>query len=275
MFSNASTDAANATMREVRALGEDERFRRMNALEALWNGQHYELDGRHSFWDPTVPLRQRAPAIQSRVARVAGLRLAHMVFGERSFPAMSVDGGGFGAALTDGDAEALGALLRDIIASVRLPARARAYLIEGLKTGTSVSVQSICNGKPRMQLLPAKWCSVERDGNGRVVRLVVRYKAGNGDALTWYRREICGGRDRVWSPVAVDRSGAEPSWETLPLASDVPCPFVAVSWTACLSESVEEGISNDGHALAEGLEAEVEALDMELSQLYRLSLIHI
>lgn len=269
MFTNASTTAAEATMREVRALGEDERFQRMNALEALWNGDHYALDGRKSFWDATVPLRQRAPAIQSRVARTAGLRLAHMVFGERSFPSMAVEGGGFGALLTDGDADALGALLHEIIASVRLSARARAYLIEGLKTGTSVAVQSIVCGKPRMQILPAKWCRAERDAAGRVVRLVVRYKSGNGDALTWYRREIGGGRDRVWQPVPIDRSGVEPAWDTLPLASDIPCPIVAVCWTACLAETVEEGVSDDGHALAEGMEAEVEALDMELSQLYR------
>ena len=269
MFTNASTDAANATMREVRALGEDERYQRINALEALWIGERYTLDGRKSFWDATVPLRQRAPAIQSRIVRTAGLRLAHMVFGERSFPHVAVEGGGFGAQTTSDDAEKISALVRDIIAAVRLSSRARAYLIEGLKTGTSVSIQSLANGKPRMQIVPAKWCRADRDASGRVARLVIQYKAGNGAALTWYRREIGGGTDRVWTGQPVRRDGMEPDWSTLAPTSECACPFAAVVWTACLAEVVEDSVTDDGHALAEGLECEVEALDMELSQLYR------
>ena len=109
----------NGTMREVRALGEDQRFQRINLLEALWNGQHYAVSGRRSFWDSSVPLRDRAPAIQSRIVRTAGLRLAHMVFGERSFPKLDVGAGSFGAALTDDDAAKLGALVEEIATSVR------------------------------------------------------------------------------------------------------------------------------------------------------------
>ena len=271
MLTNASAVAAAATIREVAAHGEDERYWFLSRLEALWNGQRHRLDPRPSFWDTSVPLRDRAPAVQASLARSAGMRLAHMVAGERSFPSVQVAASGYRVALDETAHAALQALASEIVAAARLPVRFRAYLIEGLKTGSAVAVQSLAYGKPCVQILPAKWCVPTRDASGCITRLVVQYKHPdkNGD-LCVYRREIGGGYDRAYQTVPARRlADADFEWSTVPVASEVPIAFVPVVWTRSMCEAVEESSSIDGHALAEGLEDELDAIDLELSQLYR------
>jgi hypothetical protein len=261
--------AAQATdmARRVGAQGESQRYWRINRLEAVWGGQRYQLEGRPSFWDNSVPLRDRAPAVQSHLPRTAGLRLAHMVFGERSFPTCQIAGGGYGTTLTPADVEALGALVKELIPAAKLSTKARAYLIEGLKSGTSVCIQALCEGKPSIKIFPAKHCTPVLDAHGRVESMVIEYKYPSPvpGEFVWYHREIANGLDRVWDPTPV--TAKRPEWSKLPLASETEIEFCAVSWTRCLAEEVDDGI--DGHALAEGLEREVEAIDLELSQLYR------
>ena len=256
-------------LKGVQTQGESERFWALNRLEAIWTGQRYQLEARPSFWDQSVPLRERAPCVQSHLPRTAGLRLAHMVMGSRSFPALTIKGGGYGSALTPKDLALVQALVDELIAASKLSLKAREYLIEGLKTGTSVAIQSLCQGKPSIQILPAKWCTPLLDTQGQVLHMVVQYKIPSTTPGTyqWYRREIGGGLDRVWKPVPVTK--VEPKWESLPLESEGILEFTPVVWTRSLAEGVDEGSNLDGHALAEGLEDEVEALDMELSQLYR------
>jgi hypothetical protein len=271
MMHNASTVAAAHTSREAVALGEDERYWTLNRLEALWNGQRHRLDPRPSFWDTSVPLRDRAPAVQASLARSAGMRLAHMVAGERSFPLVRVAASGYRVALDEAAHAALQSLASEIVTASRLPVRFRAYLIEGLKTGSAVCVQSLAYGKPCIQILPAKWCTPTRDASGCIVRLVIQYKHPDSQGvLCVYRREIGGGYDRAYQTVPAQRlvdAGFE--WSSVPIASEVPIAFVPVVWTRSMCEAVEEGSSIDGHALAEGLEDELDAIDMELSQLYR------
>lgn len=271
MLTNASTVAAATTSREAAALGESERYWTLNRLEAIWNGQRHRLDPRPSFWDTSVPLRDRAPAVQASLARSAGMRLAHMVAGERSFPAVRVQPGGYRVALDETAHAALQALASEAVAAARLPVRFRAYLIEGLKTGSAVCVQSLAYGKPCVQILPAKWCTPTRDASGCITRLVIQYKCPDAQGvLCVYRREIGGGYDRAYQTIPAKRLADEGfDWSAVPVASEVPIAFVPVVWTRSMCEAVEEGSSIDGHALAEGLEDELDAIDMELSQLYR------
>lgn len=269
MFTNSSTAAAAQTSREVAALGEDARYWRINAMEALWNG--VDIDPRPGFWDTSVPLRDRAPAVRAKLARTAGLRLAHMVAGERSFPAINVGSQGYRVTLSDSERDALQALADEIRAAAKLSPRLRALIVEGLKTGTAVSVQSLSRGVPRVQILPAKWCTASRDASGAIVRLVVQYKIpGAGGKLYVYRREIGDGLDLAYEAIAAE-SLASPNftWSQVPVAHRRPIEFVAVVWTRNLCEAVEESHAVDGHALAEGLEDEIAAFDLELSQLLR------
>jgi hypothetical protein len=269
MFDNSSTTAASQTSREVTALGEDARYWRINALEAMWNG--VDIAPRPSFWDTSVPLRERAPAVRAKLARTAGLRLAHMVAGERSFPTVTVGASGYKVALTDSEREALQALTDEIITTAKLSPRLRALLIEGLKTGSAVCVQSLAHGRPRVQILPAKWCTASRDSAGTIVRLVVQYKTPGADGKLYvYRREIGDGRDVAYEAIPAERlASPEFAWSQVDIAHTRPIEFVAVVWTRNLCEAVEESHAIDGHALAEGLEDELAAIDLELSQLLR------
>ena len=87
MLSPVPSDLA-AFDRKLKALGESERYWRIQRLRRLWHG--YGYDGRPSFWDASVPLRERAPCVQSMVCRTAGRRLTQLVFGDRSYPKVQV-----------------------------------------------------------------------------------------------------------------------------------------------------------------------------------------
>jgi len=269
MFENASTAAAMRAMREVAAMGDDDRTLRLTRYEALWNG--VDIDPRPSFWDTSAPLRDRAPAVRAKLARTAGLRLAHMVAGERSFPALAVGARGYKFTLSDSERDALQALADEIKTAAKLSPRLRALIVEGLKTGTAVSVQSLSRGVPRVQILPAKWCTASRDASGAIVRMVVQYKTpGPGGKLMVYRREIGDGLDLAYEAISAETLAAPSfTWSQVPHAHKRPIEFVAVVWTRNLCEAVEESHAVDGHALAEGLEDELAAIDLELSQLLR------
>lgn len=253
------------TMRRVNALGETPRFWRINALEALYEGHRY--DGRPSFWDNSVPLRERAPVVQAQLCRVAVQRVSTLVFGDRSFPALAVGSQGFRVSLTEDDQAKLQALVAEIVDVAHLSRVMRSYIGEGLKTSSACAVLSLVDGLPSLEILPSKWCTPTLDRRGRVKRLLVEYKHPvEGGAWCWYRREIDGTADRVWAPVKVEGEKA-PDWSKIAPAEVVALPFCPVVWTRNLPPATSREI--DGVALCEGLEDELEALDFELSQLYR------
>lgn len=253
------------TLRRINALGETPRYWRINALEALYEGHRY--DGRPSFWDNSVPLRERTPVVQAQLCRVAVQRVTTLVFGDRSFPALTVGKQGFRVALSDDEQAKVQALVSEIVDVAHLSRALRSYLGEGLKTSSACAVLSLVEGLPTVEILPAKWCTPTLDRRGRVTRLVVEYKhPTEGGAWCWYRREIDGTSDRVWAPVEVKGDKAPP-WAKIAPAETVALPFCPVVWTRNLPPATSREI--DGVALCEGLEDELEALDFELSQLYR------
>lgn len=271
MITSAADDAAAMT-RRVNAYGETPRYWRINALEALWCGHGY--DGRPSFWDKTVPLRDRAPAVQAMLPKTVGNRLAHMVFSERSFPALQVEPRGFGVTLTDEEAAALSALVQDVAKASRLTTRMRACLVEGLKTGSVCAMTSLVEGLPVIEIFPAKHCTPTLTRGGRVSRLVIQYKvpdaAGPGK-MSWYRREISDGLDVVFALVPCDDKG-EPDWSKVARETEAAIEFVAVRWLRNDDDGVVGLDSIDGHAMVDGLEDEVWAVDMKLSMLDRTAL---
>lgn len=266
MFPTPGQYAREANAR-VTASAEDARTREMTAWESLWNGTAHA--GKPSFWDRSVPLIERAPAVQTGVLATAGRRLANMVFGERAFPSLAIEGTLYNVApLTDDESASLSALVAEVVKVAKLRKVARAYLIEGLKTGSACALCEIREGRPFVTILPAKWCAPDLDGLGRVRSLVVQYQhAGAGDELYWHRRVIGDGFDRVFAPARVD--GQPVDWGKVPVVAERAIPFVPVVWTRNAPESVEDGFCVDGHPLCEGIEAEIFALDMELSQLLR------
>lgn len=250
----------------VSAQAEDARCRRMTEWEALWNGTAHA--GKPPFFDRSVPIIERAPAVQTGTLATAGRRLSSMVFGERAFPGIVVEATTYGVTLTEDERETLSALVNEIVRVARLRKVARAYLLEGLKTGSACAVGELREGRPAVTILPAKWCTPTLDALGRVVRLVVQYQhAGTDGELYWHRREIGDGWDRVYAPVLV--SPRAPDWSKAGVESERAIAFVPVVWTRNAPEAVEDGYSIDGHPLCEGLESEILAMDLELSQLFR------
>lgn len=263
---NTAQDVTSMNKR-VEAYGETERYWRLNRLEALWAGHAYE--GMPSFWDRSVPLRQRAPAIQSSVVKTAGKRLASMVCGHRTFPAVKVDPKGHGVGLDDAQVEVLTRLVADLVERSRLRSMMLAVVQEGLKTGTVCVITSLIEGVPVVQIEPAKHCMPTLSPLGEVSHLSITYKVPSGpDQLSWYHREIGEGFDRVWPRVKCTDDG-EPDWRTIEPLQTVEVGFVPVVWVRNEFDGVQDHEGIDGHPLAEGIEDEVAALDLSLSQLYR------
>lgn len=253
------------SMRRIAALGETPRYWRINGLEALYEGHRYE--GRPSFWDGSVPLRERAPVVQAQLCRVVVQRVATLVFGDRSFPALTVGAESYRTKLNDDERERLQALVAQIVETAHLSRVMRSVLVEGLKCSSACAVAQMVEGIPCIELLPVKWCTPTLDRRGRVTRLVVEYKHPvEGGQWCWYRREIDGESDRTWAPVEVVE-GKRPDWSKIAPADTVRLPFCPVVWCRNLPRATSTDI--DGVALCEGLEDELEALDFELSQLFR------
>lgn len=249
--------------------GETDRFWRINRLEESWNGCGY--DSRPSFWDTSVPLRDRSPAVQSQIVRAAGRRLVSLVFSERAFPKVKAEGVAFGIALSVEQTTALQNLTDEVIRVASLKRRMREVLTDGLRAGTAVALQSIRAGKPSVDLVPAKWCTPTFADDGRTLRrLVVEYKFPRDGKWYVHRREIEAPADVTYEPAEVEHLEHAPiDWTKVPVAHRIPCAFVPAVWHRNMAESIETATDVDGHALAEGLEDEIAALDLELSQLYR------
>jgi hypothetical protein len=74
----------------------------------------------------------------------------------------------------------------------------------------------------------------------------------------------------VYAPVAAEKAAHEPiDWSKVEIVAEAPCAFVPAVWHRHNAEPIYGDTSIDGHALAEGLEDEIEAMDLALSQLHR------
>lgn len=269
MLSPVPSDLA-AFDRKLRALGESERFWRIQRLRRLWQGAAY--DGRPSFWDASVPLRERAPCVQSLVCRTAGKRLTHLVFGDRSFPKLTVNQQAYGVRLDDAAKGALTALLEEIVRTTHLRRVMRAVLGEGLEVGTVCVLVEILEGSVCYKLIPAEWCTPTFAANGRTLEsLCIERKLMHSDGKLYiHRREISPPKDCVYAPVAAEKAAVEPiDWSRVAIVAEAPCAFVPAVWHRHNAEPIYGDVAIDGHALAEGLEDEIEAMDLALSQLHR------
>lgn len=253
---------------KLAAYGETPRYWRINRLEAFYNGQQYE--GRPNFWNNDFPLRERAPVVQVGFTRAAVNRLSTLVFGDRSFPRVAVDKRVRRATLTDAERDALQALVDDVLASLVVSHLMRQVIVEGLKCSSACIVVGLVNGLPCVELIPSKWCTPQLRRDGSVECVVVQYKHPREDdpkKWDWYRREITQTEDRVYACVPFEE-GRVPEWSGVAFVS-TPLEFCPVRWVRNLRPATAAASDIDGTALIEGIEDEVEALDLELSQLYR------
>ena len=260
----AQQDLARFSADLVR-MGESPRYWRINRLEQWYLGTQY--DTRPSFWSQDVPLRERAPVVQSQFTRSAVQRLATLVFGDRSFPRLKVEAEGYRTTLAATERDALQALVDEITRALALSKRMREVLTEGLKSGAACVIVGLVEGRPSLQVVPSKWCTPTLRADGSVEAMCIEYKVPGDDPKRWrlHRREITATEDRTYAPVDVVE-GTPPKWGDY---TSIPVECCPVVWVRNDAEATATRDQIDGHALVEGLEDEVEALDMELSQLYR------
>jgi hypothetical protein len=269
MLSPVPADLA-AFNTKLRALGESERYWRIQRLRRQWQGTGY--DGRPSFWDASVPLRERAPCVQSLIGRTAGRRIVSLVFGERAYPTLTLASQAYGVALSDDERESMRALIEEIERVAHLRRAMRMALAEGLEVGTVVVLCELVEGAPSIKLVPAEWCTPTFAADGRTLdALCIERKLLHSDQKMYiHRREISPPKDCVYAPVLAERAAREPiDWSKVEVIAEAPCAFVPAVWHRHSAEPIYGDTSIDGHALLEGLEDEVEALDLALSQLHR------
>lgn len=267
MLPTPGADTARQSLAHIARLGETPRFWRLQAHEALWMGSAY--DHRKSFWDQSVPLRERAPVVQSQIVKACGRRLVTMTVGKRAFPTASVAQRAYGVTFSESEAATLTELVAEILTAAKLKRVLREYLAEGLKCGSACAVLSLQEGVPTVDIIPAKWCTPTLARDGSVKRLVIEYRypmTADADEtrLMVYRREIGGGFDTVYAPWRADDEHAK-----VIVASRRALSFVPVVWTRNLTSSVEKSLDVDGSPLIDGMEDEVEALDLTLSMRVR------
>jgi hypothetical protein len=148
----------------------------------------------------------------------------------------------------------------------------RMALAEGLEVGTVVVLCELVEGAPSIKLVPAEWCTPAFAADGRTLdALVIERKLLHSDQKMYiHRREISPPKDCVYAPVLAERAAREPiDWSKVEVIAEAPCAFVPAVWHRHSAEPIYGDTSIDGHALLEGLEDEVEALDLALSQLHR------
>ena len=276
MLPAPARDTARDTIARVKRLADSPRTRRLDMLEHLWKGTRW--DERPSFWDKSFPQNERGTCVQSSIAESSGGRLINLTFGNSRFPTLTVCDAANVVPFAD-EEKALGAaVIAAIVKAAHLRTTMRAALEQGLMCGTVVAVIGVCHGVPQVRLLPAKFCERTLDDDGDVARLEYRYRYEIEDergelVSVWYRRVIDAVSDSTWEGVPCDPHGWLPDWDALPpkyaprvIAHGLG--FCPVLWHRNRPD-VSDTDPVDGSALFDGLEDEIFALDMAMSQRHR------
>lgn len=259
-----------AGMARVRRLAEPARYRRLAGLEALWKGLQYS--SRPSFWDPEVPLSERAPCVNSKIVATGVSRLAAMTFGASKFPRLEVRPRGYGVAYQPAERQALSELLTEVVEQLGLKAAAPQLVEQGLAVSSACVIVGLRAGRLCLQIVPAKDATPELEPDGAVRALEIKYRftradAGGKDHHYWYRRVLDAQADRTWPVLPCDAEGYEPAWDLYQPEHVLAHDFCPVVWHRNLPDPTDAGV--DGLATYEGAEGNVEALDFALSQRHR------
>lgn len=272
MLPAPARDAARETIARVKRLADSARTRRLDLLEALWKGAAW--DERPSFWDKSVPLNERGTCVQSGIAESSGGRVVNLVFGNSRFPSLSVDASARGIAFTEDESAAIDQCVAALVKAAHLRTTMRATLEQGLMCGTLVAVLGVSCGTLTVQLLPAKRCERTLDDDGNVASLEYRYRYEGTDergapATMWHRRVIDAAGDTTWTAVPADPAGWLPEWEMFPSRTIAHgLGFCPALWHRNRPD-VSDTDPIDGTAMFAGLEDEIFALDMAMSQRHR------
>lgn len=271
--------------------GESKRFWELDKLERYYKGTQYV--GMPSWWDKSVPLQQRAPCIIYPLPRAACEQATRFTFGEGKFPDVRFVGRdptqdpdaaddvieGLQLALNLDEAKTLDELYRGILTQSGLKLVMRELLRRGLAMRTAVCVVTLRDGELCFEPLNAKYCTAQwADSHAkRLASICCRYKYpveepdDRGKLVTnwyWYRRDITTEADVCYLPAPVAKDGSEPEWRINEARTVVhQLGFVPAKWMPNLPQ-MDIG-DEDGFALIDGLEKEIDGLNFALSVRHR------
>jgi hypothetical protein len=266
-------------MQKIRRLGGTTRYWELDRLERYYCGTQH--DSKPSWWDGSVPARERAPLIISGLPKAAVEQAVRFTFGEGKFPRAGFSAseeprkiGGITVSLTDDEAKALDALWSEIVEQTHLKLVLREMLRRGLSMRSACGVYRLRDGELAIDLLNAKHCEPTwtNDNKHELEKLECRYifpreerqpDGTDKEVWYWYRRVIDSESDVVYNEVPVG-DGEEPHWvRDDSRSADHGSGFTPAFWFANLPRM--DVADDDGVALLDGLEDEVDAIDYSLS----------
>ncbi len=254
------------------------RARQLRRLRAYYEGTQY--DGMPDFWTgvaangETVPMRERAPSVNYRLARNAVNEAVKFTLGEGRFPRIRVEPEEQsypGLTLSADEAKRLSLFIGKLCEHALLQPAWSEALAHGLSTGTAVEIVSLREGCFHSETIRAEHCEPKFSASGEVESVAVCYQytvteyIGGQliDRLYHYRRDIDSMRDVTYKPVLVEGPMQTPEW-TVDTSVKHGFGFCTVNWAR---NGRRAGCADvDGVSIYDGDEDEIDALNRALSQ---------
>lgn len=257
------------------------RFLKLDRLERYAAGTQYE--GRPSWWNDDVPLRDRAPCVRAPLVERSIRGHVDLCLGDGRFPrlttAASEDDFDDDLGLSADESRVIDGFLGSLVEHARLVRVSSDLMERGLESGSAVSLAAVRNGRLVVDTTRAKLCTPKFDGDGNVVWFEIKYayvediKLGDGSwtcEARLFRRVIDEQRDITYLPVKASEEGKEPdAWIEDPEKTVTHgLGFCPVAWWR-RERSCTLQTEIDGSAPHQNLLAEIDGLNFSLSQRHR------
>lgn len=224
--------ATEAFYRQNAMNGAPQRYRDATLAELYYCGKQYE--DKCSWWDRSVPLRERKPLIIVPLFKDTVDTLARFTWGGHRFPTLFVEPTKkdettrtVGPLLAKDDAHTLSRFANQVARAGNLPSAVRQFTRKALTTTSAAVVLGIRGGFLTTHVEVGKHCTPEFDPNrpGCVKKLTILYQFPKEESLSltssrtrmyWYRREIDEQADTTFTEVPVQNGVAPTKWEPDP-----------------------------------------------------------
>ncbi len=253
------------------------RYRRLDALERWVTGTQYK--GRPNWWDDNVPLWEREPCIVYPVVDIAIQSNTDLCLGEGRFPRFGITHTGKDTAESSGDETSpVETFLGQYHRLSRFGTACREAFSSAQGCGTTVALQGARKGVPFVDLLPAKWCTVELNDEGQPAKLTIEYpyideqkdRSGQWVAKAMlFRRVIDEQRDVFYKPAEATEHGGKVDWQEDPAKTVTHgLGFCPVVWYPFMRGCQPVNVI-DGKAIHQWVTDEIQAHDIARSQWHR------
>lgn len=253
------------------------RAKRLQLLEAIVTGTQYE--GRPSWFNTDVGLFERAPCIVYPVVRIAIDSFVDLVLGDQRFATFMFESDE--GELTIDEAELVTRGVEQVQRASRFRMAMRHALRSAMSTGSACLIAGAKDGKPFIEGIDAWKCTPELDRNGVVTRLVIQYpdleeyQDQNDEwhiRAVMHRRVVDNQRDVAYKPLPIEKGVKVAGWREDPnQIFEHGLGFCPVVWYGYM-RATRVAMQPDGVAIHQGLEDEIYALDVALSQRHRAAL---